>query len=180
MSALLDPVLVLLASAFFCLLWGMAATHKALDRALFAQQLGDYRVLPPALLPLAVVLLPLLEAGTALGWLNATSRPLAALASAALFSLYGAAIGHNLRAGRDSIDCGCGGEAGQSIRWALVARNAVLALVALPFALGLHANGRAMGWIDWVSVDAGALALIGLYLIGNQIWANFPPQRALR
>lgn len=176
-----DPVLTALPSAFFALLWGTAATHKALSWSLFRQQLADYRVLPRRLNDPAAALLPLLEAALALGWLAAATRPAAALLSAALLSSFAAAMAWNLRQGRDSIDCGCGGDAGQTIRWALAVRNLLLAAAALAvLPLTALAATRTMGWLDWLSVDAGALCLMGMYLIVNQILANLPPQRALR
>lgn len=176
-----DPVLMLLPGAFFALLFGVAATHKLLAWRLFQQQLIDYRVLPRALATPAAVAVPLLEALAALGWLDAISRPVAALLSAVLLSVYAGAMACNLLRGRDTIDCGCGGADGtQVIRWALVARNALLALAALPLALPVAWElSREPGWIDWLSINAGALVLTGMYLALNQVLANLPPQRVL-
>lgn len=179
MNPAADPVLILLPSAFFALLFGVGASHKLLAWRLFQQQVADYRVLPRALATPAAALLPVAEALAALGWLSDAGRPAAALLSALLLALYGAAMAWNLRRGRDSIDCGCGGaDGGQVIRWALVGRNLLLAMLAWPMALA-PAAVRAPGWIDWLSIDAGALVLMGMYLIANQIFANLPPQRVL-
>ena len=181
MTIFADPVLTLLPSAFFALLLGIAAVHKALDWSLFRQQLADYRVLPRRLEGSAAVLVPVLEAVLALAWLNGPSRQLAALGTIVLLAAYALAMAHNLRLGRDTIDCGCGGGDGsQTIRWALVWRNSGVAALAAPFLLGVVVGPRPISWIDWVSVDGGALVMMGLYLIVNQILANFPPQRALR
>lgn len=176
-----DPVLTMLPSAFFALLFGVAATHKLLAWRLFQQQVADYRVLPRGLDTPAAALLPVCEALLALGWLASATRPLAALASALLLAAYAGAMAWNLRQGRDTIDCGCGGADGsQVIRWALVWRNLLLAAPALAMAWTAAAEpSRALGWIDWLSVDAGALALMGIYLAVNQILANLPPQRVL-
>lgn len=174
-----DPVLTILPSAFFAMLWGIAAVHKALDWRLFHQQLGDYRVLPERFLPVMAALLPVLELVLAAGWLFEVARMPTALFSITLLLGYAAAIACNLRRGRDTIDCGCGGS-GQSIRWALVWRNVVLALLAAPFAGGIGANDRALGWVDWITVAGGSLVILGLYGIVNQILANMPPQRLMR
>lgn len=177
-----EPVWAMLPCAFFALLWGVAASHKMLSWRVFAQQLADYRLLPDGLAASAAVLLPLLEAALAASWLYPAGRPLAATMSALLLAAYAGGMAYNLRRGRDTIACGCGGDDGQVIRWALVWRNLALAAVAVaawPLAPS-NAPVRAMGWVDWLSVDAGALALLGIYAALNQILANLPPQRLLR
>jgi hypothetical protein len=181
MNLLADPVMVMLPAAFFALLFGVAATHKLLSWRLFQQQVADYRVLPRSLNSPAALALPAAEALLALGWLADGSRPAAAVGTALLLAAYAAAMGWNLRQGRDTIDCGCGGADGsQVIRRALVGRNLLLAVIAFPLALApSQAALRAPGWIDWLSIDAGALVLMGMYLIVNQIFANLPPQRVL-
>jgi hypothetical protein len=181
MNLLADPVLVMLPAAFFTLLFGVAATHKLLSWRLFQQQVADYRVLPRSLNTPAALALPAAEAVLALAWLTDGNRPAAAVGTALLLIAYAAAMGWNLRQGRDTIDCGCGGTDGsQVIRWALVGRNLVLAAISLALALApAQASLRTPGWIDWLSIDAGALVLMGLYLIVNQIFANLPPQRVL-
>lgn len=182
-----DPVLVLLPGAFFALLFGIAATHKLLAWRVFQQQVIDYKVLPRVLETPAAIAVPALEVLAALGWLDGATRPAAALLSAALLGIYAGAMAWNLRRGRDTIDCGCGGADGaQVIRWALVVRNGLLALAALPLAapvelaIGLASGlAREPGWIDWLSINAGALVLMGMYIALNQVLANLPPQRVL-
>ncbi|MES2259355.1 MAG: MauE/DoxX family redox-associated membrane protein [Pseudomonadota bacterium] len=176
----LDPVLTMLPSAFFALLFGIGASHKLLSWRLFQQQVADYRVLPRALNTPAAVVLPLCEALLSLAWLDGASRPFAAPLSALLLAAYAGAMAWNLRLGRDTIDCGCGGADGsQVIRWALVWRNAALAALALLLSASANEAARELGWVDWLSVDAGALALMGMYFAVNQIFANLPPQRVL-
>jgi hypothetical protein len=183
MNLLADPVLTMLPSAFFTLLFGVAATHKFTSWRLFEQQVADYRVLPRAWATPAAVLIPIVEALLALGWLAEAERPLVAMTSALVLTGYGAAMEWNLVQGRDTIDCGCGGADGsQVIRPALVVRNLVLAALAVALALAavfLPAPTRQVGWVDWISVLAGALALLGTYTTANQILANLPPQRVL-
>lgn len=187
-----DPVLTLLPGAFFALLFGIAAVHKLLSWRLFEQQVRDYRVLPRTLAAPAAALIPVAEALLAAGWLDERSRTFAALGSALLLATYAGAMGWNLRQGRDTIDCGCGGTDGtQVIRPALVARNLALAGMSLALSAlsalsslalsstALPSAARPLGWLDWLTVDAGALALLGLYVALNQILANLPPQRVL-
>lgn len=183
MNAAHDPVVSMLFSGFFALLFGIAATHKILSWQLFRQQVADYRVLPKPLVAPAAVLLPGIEALLALGWLDAGSRMAAAGVTALLLAGYGAAMAWNLAQGRDLIDCGCGGTDGsQVIRPALVVRNLVLAVLAAVLALSGWldaAPSRAVGWVDWLSVLGGALVLTGVYAAVNQVLANLPPQRML-
>ena len=83
-----------------------------------------------------------------------------AFASAALLALYAFAIAFNLTRGRLTLDCGCGARP-QPISEGLVARNA--ALVALALLAGLPATGRALVWLDAITIVGGAVALAALY-----------------
>ena len=183
MNLIADPVLTMLPSAFFTLLFGIAAAHKFTAWRVFEQHVADYRVLPRAWVTPAATLIPLCEALLALGWLAESMRPLVAMLSAILLALYGAAMECNLAEGRDTIDCGCGSVDGaQVIRPALVVRNLLLAGLAAALAAAamlVPQPTRQVGWVDWISVFAGALALLGMYTTANQILANLPPQRVL-
>lgn len=183
MNVALDPVVLMLPSAFFMLLFGIAATHKLLSWEVFRQQVADYRVLPRGWSHPVAVLLPAAEILLAVGWVNATTRPWAAGLSALALATYAGAMAWNLAQGRDLIDCGCGGTDGtQVIRPALVVRNLGLAALALLLAAAAGADtapARAIGWVDWLTVFGGALALTGMYTTLNQILANLPPQRVL-
>ena len=183
MNLVADPVLTMLPGAFFTLLFGISGTHKFTSWRVFEQQVADYRVLPRAWNLPAAVLIPVAEALLALGWLADSLRPLVATLSALLLAAYGGAMAWNLAQGRDTIDCGCGGVDGaQVIRPALVIRNLVLAALAAALAAAAVAvpqAARTVGWVDWISVAGGALALLGMYATANQILANLPPQRVL-
>lgn len=179
MTAAADPVTILAGTTFFALLWALAAWHKALDWQAYRDQLRDYRVLPAPTLSGFALLLPLAEGALALAWLFEAGRHWAGPVAALLLLAYAAAMAWNLGQGRDSIDCGCGGE-GQSIRWALVARNALLAGAALLFGRLDVAAARPLAWLDLGAACAAALALYGFYIAGNQLLANNPPQRAAR
>jgi hypothetical protein len=183
MNVVADPVLTMLPGAFFALLFGVAATHKFTSWRVFEQQVADYRVLPRGWTTPAAALIPVVEALLALGWLAEGLRPVVAMLSALVLAGYGAAMEWNLLQGRDTIDCGCGGVDGsQVIRPALVVRNLILAGLAAALALAaayVPPAARLVGWVDWISVFAGALALLGMYTTANQILANLPPQRVL-
>ncbi len=179
MNLLADPVLTMMPSAFFTLLFGVAASHKLSAWRVFEQQVADYRVLPKAWTSIAAAALPLLEALLSLGWLAEILRTPVAVVSALLLAVYGAAMAWNLAQGRDTIDCGCGSpDAAQVIRPALVVRNLLLAALAVTLAAAPLAT-RTTSWVDWITVFGGALALLGIYVTANQILANLPPQRVL-
>lgn len=126
------PVLASLAAGFLCLVFVRALLHKLGGFAEFVGTVRDYRLVP---WPRAVALaLTALELGIVVGLLLPGSRQAAAVAGAALLAVYALAIGLNLRRGRTSIDCGCGGP-GQGISPLHVARNAALIALAAPVAL---------------------------------------------
>jgi hypothetical protein len=153
----LDPLLLLVAAGWTAALLLHAAAGKLADRGLFHQHLAAYGV-PEALQPALVWALPLVEAAAALG-LVTPWRSTAALGGAAVLTVYGAAMAWHLARGR-VLDCGCGG-APLPLSPALVARNAVLAAVAVVAAL--PSTGRAVGVADF-AVAVGALLLGALLL----------------
>jgi hypothetical protein len=156
----LDPLLLLIAAGWTAALLLHAAIAKLADRGLFHQHLAAYGV-PDAAQPVLVWALPLAEAAAALG-LVTPWRPAAALLAAGLLALYGAAMAWHLLRGR-VLDCGCGG-APLPLSAALVARNAVLAAVAL--AAAPPSTGRPVGVADF-GVAAAAL------LLGALLFAAF-------
>ena len=90
-----------------------------------------------------------------------------------LLLVYSGAIVLNLARGRRDIDCGCAGPARrQGLHEMLVVRNA--AYVALAFAATLPSAVRALGWLDFFTVAAGALALTTLSLAVDELAAIAP------
>lgn len=159
----LDPLPVWIARACIAALLAQAALVKFSDPALLEQHLAAYGV-PFAALPLAARLLPafeLLAAALLLSpWVGAGSG-----LAVALLLAYGAAMAaHRLRG--HEIDCGCGGEP-LAVSWVLVARNAVLALMAWLAGAGMLA--RAMGWADFLVVVASVLLAALLYAALHQV-----------
>jgi hypothetical protein len=153
-----------------------AAWHKAADTRRFIAQLGAYRLLPEACLPLIAGVFILLEVYLAAtlplpGWRSS------ALLAAALLALYALAMGINLARGRHDLDCGCGGPASdaQAISWGLVARNGFLALLALVAALPVATR-------SWSPLAVGIASLAGiatclLYCSIEQAIANWQRER---
>jgi hypothetical protein len=149
------------------LLFASAAWHKLRDRAGFRAILAAYELLPGALVPVASALVPLVEALLAAGLLADATRRASALAGAALLACYAIAIGVNLGRGRRDLSCGCGRDGGQPIAGWMLARNALLALLAL--AAALPAPERALGWVDAVTLVPGVAALALVYLCAEQL-----------
>lgn len=160
---LIDPLPAWIAAAVLATLFAHAALAKFADRALLEQHLSVYGV-PLRLLPLATRALPLLEAGIAVLLLSPWRAAGAAL-GAALLLLYAATMAWHRARGHE-LDCGCGGEP-LPVSWALVARNLVLATLAVVAAGPLAP--RTLGLADF-AVLAAALPLAALlYAAFNQV-----------
>jgi hypothetical protein len=167
----MDPVLDIAVRAALSLLLGAAALHKLRDLATFRATFGEYRLLPPRL----ARLFPAAEAGLAIGLL-VRPRP-SLVGTAALLALYGGAIAVNLRRGRRHIDCGCGGP-GRPISGRLVARNAALAAIAL--AALLPSSGRALVWLDAITVAATTAFAAAVYASLDRMIADAPALARVR
>lgn len=174
-----DPVLSLAVRLTMAGVFLTGGLHQWRDRAMFAAIVEGYALLPRRLVTPVATLLPLAEmaAGFLLLW-PATGGH-GALAGLGLLGAVSAAVVINLLRGRRDIDCGCGGASGdQTLSWALVARNGVLAgLLGLGV---LPPSARALTAPDvGVALFAG-LAALGLYAASNQLLANAPRLKALR
>jgi Methylamine utilisation protein MauE len=156
-----------------------AAAPKLRDPARFRAALAGYALLPPRAESPAAAALVAAEVAAGAALLAPGSGPAPALAAAALFALYAAAIAANLARGRRDVDCGCGGPASRRpLGEGLVARNAALVLAAA--AAALPASLRATVWIDAASGVGGALALALLYAAADAALANAPRLAAAR
>lgn len=160
----IDPLLASIAAVAVAVLFAHAAVVKLGDPALFEQHLAAYGV-PHGLLAVATRAVPALEALAAMLLLTPPLRTPGALLAAALLVVYAAAMATNLWRGH-ALDCGCGGPA-LPVSWALVARNAALAGLAL--AAAAPPSARMMGHADF-AVLAAAVALASLlYAAFNQV-----------
>jgi len=175
----LDPAVALALRLALAALLLSAALHKARDLRGFAVALAGYGLLPAGWSRPVARALPAVEATLGLALLVPGAGAPAALAGAALLSLYTAAAAAALGRGRRGLPCGCGGPAGAGVLGpALLARNAVLVTLALVAALPFAT--RPLVWLDAVTV-AGALAALALvYAAVDRLLANGPELRALR
>lgn len=175
----LDPVLARACGAAVAVVLLTGAWQKLRDLAVFEASVDLYRLLPDSLVPLFARGFPVLEAlaGTAL--LFDSTRAIGLLLSIAVLGVATGGVILNLLRGHTEIDCGCGGAEGHTtLSWALPARNALLLLAAVLG--GQDGSGRALMWIDYLSVAGGTLALFGLYATANQLMANHPRLIQLR
>lgn len=168
------------AAVGFALLLGTAAWRKFGDLPAFTVVVADYRIVPQALLRPTGVVVTVVEAVLAMLWLAAPwyadAANAAAIGTTALMAGYGAAIAANLVRGRSWIDCGCGG--GEQLTWGLVARNAVLAGLAIATLVS-----RSPGSPDWGDVAVSAPVLVVgtlLYLATGALLANSAAIRTWR
>ncbi len=166
-------------AAALAMLLLIGAWQKLRDVAVFGAALAAYELLPAALVGVVAWVLPVLEAVAGLTLVIDRTRPLGVALTTGLLVIVTGAVIVNLLRGRTDLNCGCGGiEDEQTLSWALVVRNAgLLSLVAL---CAVTPAARALLWLDYVSVAAGAGCLYGLYAMGNQLVANQPRLMRLR
>jgi hypothetical protein len=175
----MDPAIVLVLRAALALLFFAAAVHKVRAPSEFRAVLGAYRLLPPALVGPAAVVLPAAEVAVATA-LSAPGLGATGLAgAAALLLVYAGAVAVNLVRGRRDLDCGCFGPARrQPIGPRLVARNVALAVAA---AGGAAAPlPRPLVWLDAVTVGAATVALAALWIAAEGLHAHRPALARLR
>jgi Methylamine utilisation protein MauE len=173
----LDPALLAALRCALALLWLDSARHKLRDPVRFRAALAGYRLIPAPALRAVAAAVAVLELLLAVALLAPATGAGAALASAALLALYALAIAANLARGLRGIDCGCGARP-QPLGEGLLARNAVLTLIAL--AAALPTSGRALTGIDAVSILGGAAGLAALYAAIDTALANGARSRVLR
>ena len=175
MSAIARPEVLIAIRMLSALIFLSAAVGKMRFWTVFEGVVANYRLLPRALIPAVAYALPPLEALIGACLLLGVASPWAPLAAAALLGVFAIAMTVNLLRGRSHIDCGCfQGTLKQTLRWPLVARNAVLMLLvgfgaAAPIA-------PANGW----DVFNGSMAGSALFLILqtlNALWAIHPGVR---
>lgn len=171
----LDPVVLWILRASLALLFAVAAFHKFADRAAFVRAVRDYRLLPDALAAPLAAGVACVEAGVAAALLAPASAGLGAAVGTGLLCLYSTAIAWNLARGRRDIDCGCAGSGSRRpLSGQLLVRNGLLVL-ACGLAAGSH-SGRALGWLDVVSI-AGGVVVTGLlhHAIERSVAAGLAP-----
>jgi hypothetical protein len=127
----MDPLLELTIAWSLAALFAASTAHKAAAFAEWPGIVRNYRLLPEALAGAVAGLLLIAGALTAAALVWPATRVVGGGAAAAQLVLFAAALAINLKRGRSSIDCGCfGSRLRQGIYGWMVARNAVLALLA--------------------------------------------------
>ncbi len=176
---MIDPAAAELVSIFLALVFLASGAMKLWDLEVFHGSVANYAILPPLLERPFAYSLPLVELAAASALAIANLRVYGAMIALALMAAFTAAIALNLWRGRTGIDCGCFGPAlRQELSGWLIARNAALALCAAVAIL--PAGGRALVWLDAVTIGAGAAALAIMYASMNVAIGNAPKLRALR
>lgn len=170
---MLDPVLHLGAVVLLVLVFGAAVASKVPTLLEFEGVVGNYRLLPRRVVPLATRLVVALEALTVVLLVVVPLRPWGAASALALLALFAGAMAVNIGRGRVEIDCGCfRATHRQRLSWWLVGRNAVLGLAAAALWMSLS---RSPMPIDYVQGLLGGGVLYLTYLAGSQIVLPRPP-----
>jgi Methylamine utilisation protein MauE len=173
----LDPLVILIASGVLVAVFVRAIWHKLSDFDVFKASFADYEILPPNLIAPAALILLLAEAALVAGLVIPLTRTAAAIGAILLLVLYGGAIAVNLRRGRYMIDCGCGGP-GQGLSWFLVARNAILAVIATMAAAAPAA--RSISFSDALILGMSVITVWLLILATEQAAANDAHRQFIR
>ncbi len=145
MSLAVDPFVQLVAAGAIAVVFARAVVEKSSDFVVYAATLRDYRLIPEGLAPFVAVCLFVAEISVVACLVMPETRGFGALCAMALLGLYGLAMSLALLAGREEIECGCGGQ-GQIVSWALVARNGAL-IAAAALMLAPEAS-RTLTWFD--------------------------------
>jgi hypothetical protein len=168
----MDPAYSLFAALALALLFATSAYHKARDVSRFEAILAEYRLLPSCTTAAAARALPLVEIGLAATLAFPPTAGSASLVAAALLSIYSLAIGINLARGRRNIDCGCGGDAEQSLGTGLLARNALLICVAVGGSMPVPNGARALSPFDAITIAFGLATLALAWQAAGQLRSN--------
>lgn len=154
MKMAVDPFVQLAAAGAVGIVFARAIVEKASNFVVYAATLRDYRLIPEALAPFAAVCLFVAEIGTLFMLVLPEARGAGAICAVALLAIYGIAMSLALAAGREEIECGCGGE-GQIVSWALVARN--VALIGLCALIVAPEAPRNLSWLDHAQIVCAIL-----------------------
>jgi len=176
---MIDPVIQLLISLGFSLLFVVSGIHKLSNRLQFQGIVDAYQIVPSSWVPFVVIKIGILELTLGVAWLISNSV-LIPLFCAVLINIYIIAISINLFRGRTYIDCGCGfsGLAGaqenndgiQQLSLSLVGRN--FFLVGLLLMAVLPISSREIGVVDYLSIMLGLLSALFIYAAANQLLSN--------
>jgi hypothetical protein len=137
-----------------------AAFSKMRNWRTFEGVVANYRLLPNPMSRAVAWLLPPAEFLLAVAL--SFGAPGSEVAASALLSVFGAAMAINLLRGRTHIDCGCfDSTLRQPLRWSLVLRNAVLALLLLAAAR----SRETAGVLDLATLLLGVLGGSAFFIV---------------
>jgi hypothetical protein len=151
--------------------------HKLSDFAMFKAIFADYGIVPRALIAPVSLVLALAEIAIVAGLTVPLTRQAAAIAAGLLLAAYGIAIAINLRRGRYTIECGCGGS-GQGLSWFLVARNA--GLIAMAAIAAAAPQTRELSLTDALVLGLSVITVWLLLVAVEQTGANDAHRQFLR
>lgn len=149
------------------LVFVFAASDKILHWRVLEGVIGNYHLLPSAMIRPVTYLLPPVELAIGCALLSGMAPVPAAACGMALLLLFAVAMSINIRLGRHFIDCGCHRSfLRQTLRPALVVRNLILTAMLAPslFWLQIPSGGASIGL-------AAGIVLFLFYLLGNTIAA---------
>jgi hypothetical protein len=177
MQHLVQPDVLIAIRCFMALVFMTAAIGKLRHGSEFAGVLANYRLLPAALVTPLATAIPPFEVVLSVALVADARSALPIVTAMTLLALFGAAMAINLARGRRDIDCGCfQNHLKQTLRWALVARNAIM--IAL-LGVALSPGRGAPLWVaaNAVPIANGVLAGTAAFLILqslNTLWAIVP------
>jgi hypothetical protein len=175
MFILAHPDAVIAIRILVALVFLSAALGKMRNWRIFRGVVANYRLLPQGLVGPVTYALPPLEAAIGATLATGLLAPWAESAAAVLLSAFAVAIGINLLRGRRHIDCGCfQGTLRQPLRWALVSRNVLLALLLI--AAGAAPSGIPDAWTMVNGLLAGGALFVVLQSL-NVLWTVIPALR---
>ena len=170
----MDPLLELTIAWSLAALFAASTLHKLLALSEWPGVVRNYRLIPDALAGAVAGALLCAGALTAAALLYPPTRRMGASAAAILLSVFGAALWINVGRGRISVDCGCfGSRLRQGIAMWMVARNGIMALVALT--LLLPVGQRELSAVE-IAICAGLVATLAfLYPVIAVVFQPSPP-----
>jgi len=123
-------------------LW--AAVPKLLDPSGFAEAIGNYHLLPAAVVGPLAVAMPVLETVVGLALVSGVEARGGAIVAGLLLVVFAAAMTQAILRGID-LDCGCfGAETRAQVTWWSVGRNAGLTLLSVLVAVAPDTGWRAL------------------------------------
>jgi uncharacterized membrane protein len=117
--------------AVVAVVFAAAALSKLRAPGRFAEELGDYQILPRILLRPAAIAIPFAELVLGIGFFFPAFRSAASWAMALLLVVFSGAVLLNLQRGRRSIRCACFGRDDQVLGWSTLVRNSLLLVATL-------------------------------------------------